>query len=251
MNIASCCARAATGYAGRRAAKQGDELGAPWGSSGVQVRSGQHVLMPAATSTLDRYERIAAFYDLLDLPFEYRRYRKIRPLLFAGLSGLILDAGVGTGRNFPFYPQGANIVGIDLSPAMLARAERRRSSAAAEVELRQMDVTHLDFPDRFFDATVATFLFCVLPDELQVPALKEIGRVVKAGGIIRLLEYTRPRTPLRRAMTKLWEPWVRWAYGASFDRRTQEHIPEAGLQLIEARFVIDELIQLISARPVC
>jgi ubiquinone/menaquinone biosynthesis C-methylase UbiE len=135
----------------------------------------------AATSTLERYERIAAFYDLLDFPFEYRRYRKIRPLLFAGLSGLILDAGVGTGRNFSFYPHGAKIVGIDLSPAMLARAERRRPSAPAEVELRQMDVTCLGFPDRFFDAAVATFLFCVLPDELQVPALKETGRVVKAG----------------------------------------------------------------------
>jgi ubiquinone/menaquinone biosynthesis C-methylase UbiE len=208
--------------------------------------------MPAATSMLDRYhryERIAVLYDLLDLPFEYRRYRKIRPLLFVGLSGLILDAGVGTGRNFPFYPHGAKIVGIDLSPAMLARAERRRPSAAAEVELRQMDVTCLGFPDRSFDAAVATFLFCVLPDELQVPALKEIGRVVKAGGIIRLLQYTRPRGVLRQAMTNLWEPWVRWAYGASFDRRTQEHVPEAGLQLIEARFVVDELIQLISARP--
>jgi phosphatidylethanolamine/phosphatidyl-N-methylethanolamine N-methyltransferase len=68
-------------------------------------------------------------------------------LLFAGLSGLILDAGVGTGRNFPFYPGKSKIVGIDLSPAMLARATRRRSSAVAEVELRQMDVTHLDFPD--------------------------------------------------------------------------------------------------------
>jgi SAM-dependent methyltransferase len=206
--------------------------------------------MPAATSTLERYERIAPFYDVLDLPFEYRRYRRIRPLLFVGLSGLILDAGVGTGRNFPFYPPGSKVVGIDLSPAMLARAARRRPSAAAEVELRRMDVTRLDFPDRFFDAGVATFLFCVLPDEVQVPALKEIGRVVKAGGIIRLLEYTRPRGTLRRAMARMWEPWVRWAYGASFDRRTHEHIPEADLQLVEARFVVDDLIQLISARTV-
>ncbi len=202
------------------------------------------------TSTLERYQRIAPLYDLLDLPFEYRRYRKIRPLLFAGLSGRILDAGVGTGRNFPFYPRDAKIVGIDLSPAMLARAARRRPAALAEVELRQMDVTRLDFPDRFFDAAVATFLFCVLPDALQVPALQEIGRVVKRGGVIRLLEYTRPRGTLRRAVTKLWEPWVHWAYGASFDRPTQEHIPEAGLQLIDARFVVDDLIKIISARTV-
>ena len=135
----------------------------------------------AVTSTLERYQRIALFYDLLDLPFEYRRYRKIRPLLFAGLSGSILDAGVGTGRNFPFYPRDAKIVGIDLSPAMLARAARRLPSAAAEMELRQMDVTRLDFPDQSFDAAVATFLFCVLPDQLQVPALKELGRVVVLG----------------------------------------------------------------------
>src|SRR5215472_9296855 len=124
------------------------------------------------TSNLARYQRIAPFYDLLDLPFEYGRYRKIRPQLLAGLSGLILDAGVGTGRNFPFYPSGAKIVGIDLSPAMLARAARRRSSAAADIELHQMDVTRIDLPDFYFDAAVATFLFCVLPDEAQVPALR-------------------------------------------------------------------------------
>ncbi len=49
-------------------------------------------------------------------------------------------------------------------------------------------------------------------------------------------------------MTRLWEPWVTRAYGAGFDRRTQEHIPEAGLELLEARFVADELIELMTAR---
>ncbi len=200
------------------------------------------------TSAFERYQRIAPFYDLLDLPFEYRRYRRIRPLLFAGLSGRILDAGVGTGRNFPFYPRGATITGIDLSPAMLARAERRRAEANADITLRRMDVTRLDFPDRSFDAAVATFLFCVLPEELQVPALREIGRVVRTGGTIRLLEYTRPHGAFRRALTRLWEPWVGWAYGAGFDRRTQDHIPQAGLELVDARFVYDDLIKLITAR---
>ncbi|MGC1180451.1 MAG: class I SAM-dependent methyltransferase, partial [Methyloceanibacter sp.] len=122
------------------------------------------------SSNLDRYERIAPLYDLLDLPFEYSRYRKIRPLLFQGLAGRILDAGVGTGRNIPFYPPEAEVVGVDFSPAMLARAERRRLSLGADVELRQMDVTNLEFQDQSFDAAVATFLFCVLPDDLQVPA---------------------------------------------------------------------------------
>ena len=198
-------------------------------------------------SNFDRYQRIAWAYDLLDLPFEYGRYRKIRPQIFRGLSGRILDASVGTGRNFSFYPLGSEVVGIDLSPGMLARAERRRPLATASVVLRQMDVTRLDFPDRSFDAAVATFLFCTLPDDLQVAGMRELGRVVKPGGIIRCLEYTRPSGGLRRAMTHLWEPWINWAYGAGFDRQTEKRAPEAGLQLFESRFVHDELIKLLGA----
>ncbi|HEV8678444.1 MAG TPA: class I SAM-dependent methyltransferase [Stellaceae bacterium] len=201
-----------------------------------------------ATTNLARYQRIARFYDLLDLPFEHGRYRHIRPLLFAGLSGHILDAGVGTGRNFRFYPAGATVLGIDVSPAMLNRAERRRSTANAAVELRQMDVTALHVPDRSFDAAVATFLFCVLPDELQVPALRELGRVVKPGGPIRLLEYVRPTQAVRRITARIWEPWIGWAYGASFDRGTDLHVPEAGLELTGTRFVVGDLIKLIEAR---
>src|SRR2546423_13102777 len=106
-------------------------------------------------TNFQRYHRIAPFYDVLEWPFEKRRYRRIRPLLFDGLSGRILDAGVGTGRNFPFYPAGASVLGIDLSPAMLGRAERRRAGSAATVELRQMDVTALDLPAASFDAAVA------------------------------------------------------------------------------------------------
>jgi hypothetical protein len=55
-------------------------------------------------TNFDRYERIAPLYDLLDLPFEYSRYRKIRPLLFKGLEGRVLDAGVGTWSKYSILP---------------------------------------------------------------------------------------------------------------------------------------------------
>jgi ubiquinone/menaquinone biosynthesis C-methylase UbiE len=198
---------------------------------------------------LDTYQRIAPLYDLLDLPFEYGRYRAIRPMLFAGLSGRVLDAGVGTGRNMPFYPPRAEMVGIDLSPAMLARAERRRSKHGVKVELRPGDVTRLEFPDASFDAVVATFLFCVLPEAQQAPALAELRRVVKRGGEIRLLEYVRPAGAVRQVIARLWEPWMRFAYGAGFDRRTEKHVSEAGLGVVEARFVVDDLVKFLTLRP--
>ncbi len=99
-----------------------------------------------------RYQRIAPLYDLLDLPFEYGRYRALRRRMFEGLSGAILDAGMGTGRNMPFYPAGATVVGIDLSPAMLARAARRRERLGKQVALRAIDVRRTTFPDDSFDA---------------------------------------------------------------------------------------------------
>ena len=125
-----------------------------------------------------------------------------------------LPRGVRRCENFPLYPDSARVIGIDVSPAMLSRAARRLPVAAAPVELREMDVTRLEFPDGYFDAAVTTFLFCTLPDELQLPALGQLRRVVKPGGTIRLLEYVRPRGTIRRAITKLWEPWIAWLWSS-------------------------------------
>ena len=193
------------------------------------------------------YQRIAPFYDLVDLPSEYFRYRRIRPQLFAGLAGRILDAGVGTGQNIPFYPRQGRVTGIDLSPAMLARARMRAARHGSDVELREMDVCKTDFADGFFDAVVSTFLFCVLDDPLQLPALQELARICRPGGQIRLLEYSLPEKPLHLfIMKRVWTPWVGWLYGAAFDRNTEQYLGAAGLQLLDRRFVFRDIIKLIT-----
>jgi ubiquinone/menaquinone biosynthesis C-methylase UbiE len=200
------------------------------------------------TDNLQRYQRIAPLYDLLDLPFERGRYSALRPLLFRGMSGQLLDAGIGTGRNCAYYPPSAIVSGIDISPAMLERARVRCPTLAKGGRLYQMDVTALQFPAANFDAAVASFLFCVLPDQLQVPALRELRRVVKPGGIIRLIEYVRPKGVLRRAISYVWQPWIAWAYGASFDRNTEQHVPAADLELVESRYVVDDLLKMLTVR---
>jgi ubiquinone/menaquinone biosynthesis C-methylase UbiE len=200
------------------------------------------------TTNLARYQRIAPLYDFLDGPFERKRYRVLRPLIFEGLGGRLLDAGIGTGRNCAYYPPDAEVSGIDTSPAMLERARLRCPTVAAAGHLFEMDVTALDFPAASFDAATATFLFCVLPNDAQAPALRELGRVVKPGGLIRLLEYVRPRGRLRRIVTRLWQPWIAWAYGASFDRNTESHVAAAGLELVESRYVVDDLVKMLTLR---
>ena len=164
------------------------------------------------------------------------------------LSGQLLDAGVSTGRNCAFYPADAIVSGIDASPAMLALAHRRCRTVSAAGRLYRMDVTELEFPAGSFDAAVASFLFCVLPDHLQAPGLRELGRVVRPGGLIRLLEYVRPHGTFKRIVSMIWQPWIAWAYGASFDRGTEKHIAASGLELVESRYVVEDLVKLISAR---
>jgi ubiquinone/menaquinone biosynthesis C-methylase UbiE len=195
------------------------------------------------------YARVARVYDLLDLPFEYGRYLPIRRMLFEGVHGSILDAGVGTGRNMPFYPQDGEVTGVDISPQMLSRARRRKASLGVSAELREMDVTATDFPDGRFDYVIATFLFCVLDDKDQLPALRELGRVCKPAGEIRLIEYAYSRDPLRRFVMRLWAPWVRLMYGAAFDRHTERYVDAAGLELVEERFLLKDIIKLLVLRP--
>lgn len=195
------------------------------------------------------YRRIARFYDILDLPFERFRYKPLRRALFDGLSGSLLDAGVGTGRNFPYYPDGATVTGIDLSQAMLECARRRMNRLGTVVDLCEMNVIAMDFADDGFDAIISTFLFCVLDAEHQQPALEELRRVCRPGGTIRILEYTISENPLRRFIMKLWAPWVRFAYGATFDRHTEQYLEAAGLELVEKRFLYKDVIKLLTARP--
>ena len=202
------------------------------------------------TAVRRKYDYIARLYDILELPIEYGRHRAIRRRIFEGLSGAVLDAGVGTGRNMPFYPADARVVGIDFSPAMLGQAARRRQRLGVEVELLEMDVLRTTFPDRHFDAIVATFLFCVLDDTQQLPALKELARICKPAGSIHLLDYAYPEDDrYRSAILRLWAPYVRWVFGAAFDRDTERYLPAAGLETVERRFLFRDIIRLIVAKP--
>lgn len=195
----------------------------------------------------NKYERIAPVYDLIDLA-ELTFKRRLRPGLFAGLSGRILDVGVGTGRNMPFYPAGATVVGLDDSPGMLARAAARRRRLGVAVDLVAGDIRDTGFADDQFDAAVAAFAFGSLGHDMQRPALIELARICRHGAKIRLLDHSLSKRPLQRLYMRLWQPWEKLVYGAGFDRETERHVPDAGLALDSVEFVFGDTVKLISAR---
>ena len=171
-----------------------------------------------------KYRWTSRIYDLLDYPWE-RQYRKWRPQILCDVRGRVLEAGGGTGHNLHHYHPSVHLTAIDLSPGMLREARKRARQSRCNVDLQEADATDLkQFTDHTFDWYISTFMYCVMPDALQPLALQEMARVLKPGGRFRLMEILFSKNPSRRFRQKLLSPFVRFVYGARFDRGTLEHI---------------------------
>jgi ubiquinone/menaquinone biosynthesis C-methylase UbiE len=195
------------------------------------------------------YERIAFLYDLLDAPYEIAWKRPLRRRIFEGLHGTILDAGVGTGCNFVAYPVGVKASGCDASAAMLERARARAERLGKIVELRRSDLTRLDWADATFDGIVATFVFACIEDHEQLAALKELRRVCKRDGEIRIVDYRMSERPLARTKQKLMSKWLSGTFAASYTPTTENYFAEAGLEVVEEKFLRGDVLKMIRLRP--
>ncbi len=199
--------------------------------------------------TARTYDRIAPLYDLLDGIYEHAWKRRLRTALFAHARGRILDVGVGTGCNIPFYPEGSKVVGIDMSERMLDKARDRARELGRPMTLRPMNLLSLDFPDASFDTVSCTFVLLCLPDELQEQALKELRRVTRPDGRILILDYRRSPKPGLRLLRQCLKPWLKWAFAATFDATTERYLSAAGLATIARRTFMGDGVSLLVLRP--
>lgn len=105
------------------------------------------------------------------------------------LQGRVLEVGVGTGLSLPSYGRHLEIVGIDLSPEMLAKArERVAEEKLSHVSgLHEMDAGALAFPDASFDTVVAMYVMTVVPEPEKV--MGELSRVCRPGGQVILVNH--------------------------------------------------------------
>ena len=192
------------------------------------------------------YNRVALWFDLEEwLPerLAFRRWR--RPLWELVPAGDVLEVGVGTGRNLPFYRPDMHVTAIDFSPRMLRRAEARAKRDGVPVTLALMDVQTLEFQDAAFDSVVSTFVFCSVPDPIR--GLEEVHRVLRPGGRVHMLEHVlTQKAPLRWLMRRTNGIW-RALSGANIDRDTVGNVEKAGLSVIEVRDLWTDIVKLIVA----
>ncbi len=159
----------------------------------------------------------------------------------------VLEVGVGTGKNTPYYPQEVKVTAIDLSPRMMERAQRNALILGQEVDFWEMDVQHLAFPDQVFDTVFATFVFCSVPD--PVSGLRELRRVCKPGGTLLLLEHIRPKNFILGFLFDLLNPIVVRMMGANINRRTLDNIRMAGWRIQVEERLSSDIVCWIEANP--
>lgn len=148
------------------------------------------------------YALIAPFYDAFLTAATHGARGRSLAALADHVPGEVLIAGIGTGLDIPHLPPQHRYVGIDLTRAMLAKAQRR--GAGKQIRLVQGDVQRLPFPDTHFDAVVLHLILAVVPEPQA--CLAEAARVLKPGGHILVFDkFLKPgeRALWKRAMNSL------------------------------------------------
>ncbi len=172
-------------------------------------------------------------YDLAFYPFEIWRLAKIRKQIVRSVPGpKILEIGIGTGLNLRHYPERIHITGIEPFYDKLSYS-RAKHPALKNISYVQSDAEELPFGCEVFDGIVGTLVFCTIPDPVQ--AFREMKRVIKPGGYIRILEHVRIPHPLwgklQDWLTPVWKPV---SGGCHLNRETSQIAGKAGLSVKKA-----------------
>jgi ubiquinone/menaquinone biosynthesis C-methylase UbiE len=211
-------------------------------------------MRPAVSeATKQETERVLRVQDK-QAPGYDRKMNFFDRVLFAGgrewvcsrAEGQVMEIAVGTGRNLAHHRDDIELSGIELSPEMLAIAQRTAKELGREVNLRIGDAQALDYPDASFDSVVCTLALCTIPDEGA--AVAEAYRVLRPGGRFLLLEHVRsPATPVRLVQRML-EPLAVHFEADHLTREPLDHLVFQGFEIEELERSKWGIVERIAAR---
>jgi ubiquinone/menaquinone biosynthesis C-methylase UbiE len=153
--------------------------------------------------------------------------RKVIPLA----SGTVLEVGVGSGLNLPFYgPNVRRLYALDPSRELWKMACKRLREAPFPVECLAVSAERMSLTDNSVDTVVSTWTLCTIPDPSL--ALSEIRRVLKPDGQLIFVEHGRSPDPGVEAwQNRLTPVWKRVAGGCHLNRRIDALIADAGFDI--------------------
>jgi ubiquinone/menaquinone biosynthesis C-methylase UbiE len=168
---------------------------------------------------------------LIDLGMRNKEVSRRRAQLVPKARGCVLEIGIGSGRNLPFYSnEVTSVCGIDPSNELLAMTRKRLGSARLAVELLNSRAEEIPLQDESFDSVVMTWTLCSISDPGK--ALFEIRRVLKAGGELFFVEHGRaPEQSVRKWQERINRPWRAVAGGCNLNRAVDGLIASSGLTI--------------------
>lgn len=150
--------------------------------------------------------------------------------------GVVLEIGIGSGLNLPFYsPQVRHVYGVDPSLGLQRIAQKKLPAGRIEVEfLPQSAEEALPLSDASIDTIVMTWTLCSIPDPSK--ALQQLTRLLKPDGRLIFLEHGRaPEQKVAMWQDRLTPSWKRIAGGCHLNRKIGELIAAAGFQITELK----------------
>lgn len=203
-------------------------------------------MKPDSTVIKKRFDRLAPFFDIIEAPMEGFFVKPWRERLWAKVNGHhILEVGVGTGKNFDYYPADARITAVDFSQNMLKQAEQAKARKNTAVELVLQDIQMLDYADNSFDTVIASFVFCSVP--LPSRGLKELYRVCKPGGQVLLLEHAISHHKVLAILMNALNPVVVKLLGANINRDTVKNVKACAFATVKVDERCGDILKLIEA----
>lgn len=194
--------------------------------------------------TQQKWDSAAALLDIMGGFGPERRWREAKKRLFSKMDGYILFLAVGTGLDIPCFPPGKQIVGIDISPKMLEKAQRRADAYPGNLTLKQMDVHEMDLADASFDQVYSSCTFCSVPDPVE--GLIALRRVLKPGGKLRMFEHTGSRCFPFNLMMNAMNPVCRML-GPEINRDTVANVRAAGFEVDTVTNIYLDVVKTIEA----
>jgi ubiquinone/menaquinone biosynthesis C-methylase UbiE len=167
---------------------------------------------------------------LIHLAMRQRILTAYRSRIASAAAGRVLEVGIGSGLNLPFYDESVKyVIGLDPSARLLAMAREAANRAAIRLELVDGTAEAVPLEDHSVDTVVTTWTLCSISDAGR--ALREMRRVLNPGGRLLFVEHGRAPDPAVRWWQDHLNPmWKCLAGGCHLNRAIRDLIENAGFR---------------------